>query len=111
MMSIHYDELKMQNYFNDKNLSTAEKLTVFRWRIHMEKVFDGNFRAGRKQVMCVCGAHTDKQRITFESCPLTFSYTRGVEYENIFQENISLKTIRSICYVTKMREDLRKKQG
>ena len=65
MMSIHYNELKMQNYFNDKNLSTAEKLTVFRWRIHMEKVFDGNFRAGRKQVMCVCGAHTDKQRITW----------------------------------------------
>ena len=25
----------------------------------MEKVFHGNFLAGRKRVMCECGAHTD----------------------------------------------------
>ena len=100
----------MQDYWTDSCLSINEKLTLFRWRVHMEPCFDGNFKAGRKHIYCPCGIHIDDQEISFNSCPLSQQITKGMNYSTLFSSSIQIEAVKAICQVTKLREELRKKK-
>ena len=51
MKRIRYQELKMQDYLVSKELTKEEKLTLMRWRVHMER-FGENYRGRRDIVDC-----------------------------------------------------------
>ena len=68
MHNLKYDELKIQDYFTDENLSNNEKITIMRWRILCED-FGENYKGGRQSVLCpLCMGHKDGQLESFTRC-------------------------------------------
>ena len=106
MHNLKYDELKIQDYFTDENLSNNEKITIMRWRILCED-FGENYKGGRQSVLCpLCMGHKDGQLESFTRCDfITHRIRIRGQYEEIFNEFIPTMTVKTVSRIT----DLRKK--
>ena len=103
MENVNYNELKIQNYLMDENLSTNEMKTVFKYRTRMEK-FGENYRGGKSQVICpLCSLHLDNQSLSFQ-CPIIKEKLNITgEMEDIYKENIKVETIKAVCKISDYR--------
>ena len=105
MKHLQYEELKIQNYLLDKNLSICEKRTLFKFRTHTEN-FRMNYKTSFEDLTCpVCSRHPDTQQESVFCSKIHKSEYNNITYMNIFKDNIPRKTIDMIMGIMKTRED------
>ena len=104
MNQLYYSELKLQEYFKIPGIETKEMLNLFKWRVRMAPLGE-NFRGNRENVLCpLCGNHLDSQP-TFLQCEvIKKELTTNTKIEDIYVENVSLETAKTITRI----EDTRK---
>ena len=95
----------MQPYLTDNETTIEEKINLFHWRTFMAKGVGENFRGGRSQIDCkVCGVHRDNQKEIFNNCiQLKYHIDPDLNYEDIFQGEISSKLCKTITRIMKKR--------
>ena len=105
MKNLHYNELKIQNYFLDEKVKTEEMKMIFRYRTRMER-FGENFRGGKEQVICpLCQNHLDNQDLAFQCSAIKKDLKVTGNMEEIYKEKISYDTINALTKISKYRED------
>ena len=104
MNQLYYPELKLQEYFKIPGIETKEMLNLFKWRVRMAPLGE-NFRGNKENISCpLCSNHLDNQP-TFLQCEvIKKELTTNAKIEDIYVENISLETARTISRI----EDIQK---
>ena len=108
MSSLKYDDLSLQPYFKNHNISIETKRTVFKWRCHMEK-FKCNYKnLYNDDLSCfLCKEHLDSQRMSIE-CKKIVGIDQWPKnsYDDLFKKDIPDAIITLIMKITKNREVL-----
>ena len=94
MKNLSYNELKMQSYLKLKNVSTAEKKILYKFRTRMIRV---NFNFGLKISCPLCFKNDDTQEHLF-ACEKLTDASDTFEYQKIFSNNpIHITNAAQIC--------------
>ena len=103
MHNLRYKEVKVQNYFSIPGITASEAQNLFKWRVKMAKLGE-NFRGNRENVACpLCSNHLDNQRMIFQCEELKKKVKIECTLDDIYKENISLKTVKNLEEIDKMR--------
>ena len=85
MKNLSYNELKMQSYLKLKNVSTAEKKILYKFRTRMINV---NFNSGLKVSCPICSKENDTQEHLF-TCEELIEESDIFDCQHIFSVNNS----------------------
>ena len=107
---LQYAEFKTQSYLLDNKISHDDKISILKMRTRMTS-FGENFRGGRDQVMCpLCSSHRDCQSFLLH-CPelkdelqAKFGPDYNKSIDEVFKEDIEVKTINLISYALDVRD-------
>ena len=107
--NLNYEDLKIQRYFLERNITTEQKRMIFRTRTHMER-YKYNYKNQYKDLSCiVCDEHTDSQEESFKMCkgiPTQDDETDdNTRYEDLFEENIPIGIIKRLSRIRNIREN------
>ena len=83
MKTLSYSELKMQSYLKTKNISTAEKKILYKFRTRMIRV---NYNFGLKILCPLCLKENDTQEHLF-TCEKLIDGSDIFDYQQIFSNN------------------------
>ena len=102
LKSLHYEELKQQEYFTSLNVPQAKE--TFRFRTRMAD-FSGNFKEGGYVKPCpLCSQHDDTQILSFK-CPKVAQKIGIIEdYEEIFKLKITPDLANTLTQIMKLRK-------
>ena len=110
MSKLHYSEIKIQDYFHLPKVKINQKRTIFKWRTHMEN-FAENYRGREGPSLCpLCETHLDNQETSVRCPEVKKELNINANIKDVFEEDISLKTIETISEVIKLREKVTKKE-
>ena len=110
MDSLHYSEIRRQNYFMQPGLRTEEKRCIFRWRTRMEN-FGENFREGRTDVPCpLCTNHLDNQALSVQCEVIKKELKSKGNIENVYRDDIKEETVELVTKISKLRKKLLNKE-
>ena len=110
MTKLHYSEIKIQDYFHLPEVKINQKRTIFKWRTHMEN-FAENYRGREGPSLCpLCETHLDNQETSVRYPEVKKELNINANIKDVFEEDISLKTIETISEVIKLREKVMKKE-
>ena len=108
MKNLSYTELAMQEYFKIEGISTKQAQNVFKWRVRMAPLGE-NFRGNEKLKMCpLCLSHPDNQTMIFKCESLKNRMKMECEFEDLYSNNITLKTAITITKIEELRENIMK---
>ena len=98
--NIHYDELKLKNYFKIPAL-------IFKWRVNMAPLGE-NFRGGEGNKVCpLCYCHLDNQSMIFQCEEIRKEMKITSKLEDIYSDKISIETARELTKIENVREKLK----
>ena len=104
MKNVSYKQLKIQTYFTETKFTTQMKQQIFSYRVRMAD-FGENFRGQRDQVLCPFKCpDRDSQQHSYVCEKITSKTTITGDYNEIFNDSISLhvgKTIYNILHTRK----------
>ena len=105
MKNLNYTSIEMQQYLKEKDISTSQAKTIFRFRTRMEK-FSDNFKGGGPTKLCpVCISSTDTQSHSF-SCPIIKENMEiSGSLNDIYKHTITNKLARTLENIIKFREN------
>ena len=110
MESLHYSELKMQNYFKYTDIKNSEKRIIFKWRTQMEN-FGENYREGRDPVICpLCSCHLDNQILSTQCEVIKRELKFKEDIKDIFKNDISKDTIDTVNSIVEVRKKILNKE-
>ena len=70
-------------------------------------MFGQNFKSGRQVAICpLCSLHFDNQTDIFICPKIKIDIPDSGDTEDLFSENVSLKTVKVVCEAMKSRNDL-----
>ena len=105
MNSLEYQELKIQNYLKDENISVKEAQNIFKYRTRVAN-FKENFKNNYNGLECpLCLVHPDTQAYCVQ-CPIIKENIEICgEYKDIFTEEISKEISQTLQKITEFREN------
>ena len=104
MQNLEYEELKIQNYFNQKELSLIEIQNVFRFRTRMIRVGD-NYRGLGDSLLCpLCEIHPDNQTHLFHCNKLKEKISIDGDPTNLYSSEVSTSIAKLLTRLLKERE-------
>ena len=103
MDNLYYCELKMQQYLKSNKFTTFQARTIFSFRTRMAN-FGENFGGQNGHRPCpICFLHLDNQPMALQ-CPKMKTEVKVLgKYEDIFDSNISMDIVNTICDIMKLR--------
>ena len=105
MKNIVYDELKIQSYFTNAEISTEKAKIIFKYRTRMLK-FAENYRGEANNVMCpLCNLHPDSQDM-IEQCKIVKEkFTKPEKCKQIYKENVEVEDAKLLTDIIKLRTE------
>ena len=105
MKNIVYDELKIQSYFTNAEISTEKAKIIFKYRTRMLK-FAENYRGEANNVMCpLCNLHPDSQDM-IEQCKIVKEkFTKPEKCKQIYKENVAVEDAKLLTDIIKLRTE------
>ena len=104
MANVYYETLEMQSYFKSPKLKEADKRTIFKYRVRMEK-FGENYRGGHNSIMCpLCFIHLDNQEMSFQCPDIKKEIEIKGDISDIYKTNIGQGTIETVLKITEYRK-------
>ena len=111
MKNLHYDELKIQNYLNNEEITVKEAQNIFRFRTRTAN-FKENYKNSYNVITCpLCKIQPDVQAHCVQ-CPIVKENIniRG-NYKDIFTEKISKKISESLLKISEFRKKMIEKMS
>ena len=106
MDGLHYNELKMQKYFKDKNKSVAEATNLYRYRTRAAK-YKNNMKNSYLSPCCpFCFVQLDSQQHSLQCEKVLSKIKIEGKYEDIFKEDIPSDITKTLMRMKKLREDV-----
>ena len=100
-----YTEIKKQNYLTLETLRKEEIQNIFKHRVRMAP-YEENFKGGREHVICpLCGNHWDTQEMSFQCEYLKQRITITCSMSDIYTEDITIHTARTITQMLRVRKN------
>ena len=104
MKNLYYKEMKIQEYFKIEGISTKQVQNLFKWRVRMALLGE-NFRGNEKYKICpLCSLHLDNQNLVFKCDILKKEMNIECREEDLYIDDIELKTAVTITEIELMRE-------
>ena len=101
MKNLGYKQLKRQEYLD--KLQPYESKEVFRFRVRMAQ-FSENYKGRGIADLCpLCKNHSDTQELSFKCSRVLEKININEDYENIFEQDISLNLAKTIKEIMKLR--------
>ena len=91
MKRMNYEKLEIKSYLTSKDLTKEEKITVLRWRTHMER-FGENYRGKKEEIKCpLCGEHKDDEESSFLCKVIKKDINIEGDYKSLFKKTLTQK--------------------
>ena len=102
LKNINYDELSLQKYLKRQDITVNQAKVFLKYRTRMAN-YASNY--GEKDVKCkLCRNHQDSQEEIY-ICEYNKQNNITGTYSDLFKENVSVETIRTLEQINKLREN------
>ena len=88
MKNLKYNDLEIQDYFNNKLVRTKYVRQIFKYKTRMSKVLN-NFKNSGKNECHLCFKNEDTQKHLLECEENEINNIEKINYQNIFSKNKS----------------------
>ena len=104
MQNLQYNQLEMQEYLKENDITLAQSRILFRFRTRMEK-FSENFKGGKPTKQCpLCDEHLDTQIHSYQCKVILKNIKISGSIEDIYNQTITKEAAKTLENIVKFRE-------